>query len=238
MIQPEINHAASFKEKPATATAPAIRIVSRQRNHEMIDEPKVIIVILRRPNCGNLKEMRTDPFWEFGSFGCTRCHTKNLMNPRKIDLLNRVKLAFAQGGRDGFKLVLLTDPIRAISHGDFAEAKWTPENRPCKYSKAPLLIRNDGTSDFPLLRHFIASANCSSWEAKFSSKFRSRRMPLDTSIAAEIVRVFDEQVASGDPDLFISTYIDALPYPPPQIDHNRLKTYSHFLGIPLEINKA
>ncbi|MDD5525499.1 MAG: phage integrase N-terminal SAM-like domain-containing protein [Smithella sp.] len=27
MIQPEINHAASFKEKPATATAPAIRIV-------------------------------------------------------------------------------------------------------------------------------------------------------------------------------------------------------------------
>jgi hypothetical protein len=27
MIQTEINHAASFKEKPATATAPAIRIV-------------------------------------------------------------------------------------------------------------------------------------------------------------------------------------------------------------------
>lgn len=204
----------------------------------MIDEPKVIIVILRRPNCGNLKEMRTDPFWEFGSFGCTRCHTKNLMNPRKIDLLNRVRLAFAQGGSDGFKLVLLTDSIRAISHGDFAEAKWTPENRPLKYSKAPLFVRNDGTSDFPLLRHFIASANCPSWEAKFSSKFRSRRMPLDTSIAAEIVRVFDQQVASGDPDLFISTYIDALPYPPPKIDHNRLQTYSHLLGIPLEINKA
>jgi hypothetical protein len=27
MIQPEINHAASFKEKHATATAPAIRVV-------------------------------------------------------------------------------------------------------------------------------------------------------------------------------------------------------------------
>lgn len=204
----------------------------------MIDDPKVIVVILRRPNLSNPEEMRSDPFWEFGSFGCKRCHARNLMNPRKIDSLNGVRLAFAQGGPDGFKLVLLTEAIRIISHNDFAEAKWSPKSRPLKYNRAPLLIRNDGMSDFPLLRQFIESANRDSREARFSSKFRSRRTPLDTSIAAEIVRVFDQQVASGDPNLFISTYIDALPYPPPKIDHNRLQTYSRLLGQRLEVNKS
>jgi hypothetical protein len=205
---------------------------------EIMDEPKVIIVILRRPKNGNDEEMRSDPFWEFGSFGCTRCHERNLMNPRKIDSLNGARLAFAQGGSGGFKLVLLTESIKTILHGAFAEAKWSPKNRPFKYNRAPLLVSNDGTSDFPLLRHFIASANCRSWETKFSSKFRSRRMPLNTSIAAEIIRVFDQQIASGDPNLFISTYIDALPYPPPKIDHNRLQTYSRLLGKRLEVNKS
>jgi hypothetical protein len=205
---------------------------------EMIDEPKVIVVILRRPNHGNPEEMRSDPFWEFGSFGCTGCHTRNLMNPLKIDSLNGVRLAFAQGGPGGFKLVLLTESIRIILHGGIAEAKWSRKNKPLKYNQAPLLVRNDGRSDFPLLRHSIASANCYSWEAKFSSKFRSRRMPLDTSIAAEIVRVFDQQVASDNPDLFISTYIDALPYPPPKIDHNRRQTYNSLLYKISEINNV
>jgi len=201
-------------------------------------EPKVIIVVLRRPNLADPEEMRTDPLWEFGSFGCTRCHTRNLMNPRKIDSLNGARLAFAQGGPCGFKLVLLTDPIETISHGDFAEAKWSPANRPLKYNQAPLLIKNGGESDFPLLRYFIAPANCPSWEAKFASKFRSRRMPLDTSIAEEIIRVIDQQAVSGNPDLYVSAYVDALPYSPPKIDDNRRQTYFNLLGKLPENDKA
>lgn len=66
--------------------------------------PKVIMVTLRRPNLSVPGEMRTDPLWEFGSFGLTGCHKRNLMNPRNVDILDGARLAFAQGGEDGFKL--------------------------------------------------------------------------------------------------------------------------------------
>jgi hypothetical protein len=149
------------------------------------------------------------------------------MNPRKIDMLDGARLAFAQGGPDGFKLVLLTNPIKTISHDKFAEVRWSAENKPLKYYQAPLLIKKNG---FPTLRNYIASANRSSWEAKFASKFRSRRKPLDPNIAEEIIQVFDLQVVSGDPDLFISTYVDALPYPPSKIDCDREYTYFTLLN--------
>jgi hypothetical protein len=193
-------------------------------------EPKVIIVVLRRPNLACPDEMRTDPLWEFGSFGCTRCHTRNLMNPRKIHLLRGARLAFAQGGYEGFKLVHLTPPIEVISHSDFAEAKWSPVNMPFKYAKAPLLIHNSGSSDFPRVRRFIERANCSSWEAKFACKFRARRAALDTDIAEEIIEVFEQKANTKRADLFASTYIEALPYPPPRIDNDREQTYWQLLN--------
>ena len=140
--------------------------------------PEIILVVLRRPNLADAKEMRTDPLWEFGSFGCTRCHRRNLMNPRKANELHRARLAFAQGGRNGFRLVYLTPPIREMVlhrtiHGTIVEAKWPYEHMPLKYIHAPLLIRNDGNSDFPLLRTFVKRANCPSWESRFASKFRA-----------------------------------------------------------------
>jgi hypothetical protein len=199
---------------------------------------QVIIVVLRQPNRADPEEMRTDPLWEFGSFGCTRCHARNLMNPNKVDLLKGVRLAFAQGGPSGFKLVLLTDPIETISHQNFVEAKWSPENRPFKYNRAPLLINNSGECDFPLLRHTIISANCPSWEAKFASKFRSRRTPLDMDLAGEIIQVFNQQVVSSNPDTYATTYIDALPYSPPKIDFNRRQTYFNLLGKQQENDKV
>lgn len=195
-------------------------------------DPEVIIVVLRRPNISNPKEMRTDPFWEYGSFGCTRCHKRNLMNPHKIDQIKGSRLAFAQGGPGGFRLVHLTPPIKTVLHGDFCEAKWSPKERPLKYSHAPLLIKNDGKSDFPLLRQFINCAKCASEEAKFVSKFRSRRRPLDKNIAKEIIQVYDERIISSKHESFISSYVDALPYLPPIIDNNRQQTYFKLLEIP------
>jgi hypothetical protein len=188
-------------------------------------QPKVIIVHLRRPELGNANEMRTDPFWEFGSFGCTRCHQHNLMNPKKLDLLEEARLAFAQGGGAGFKLVHLTPPIDIIHHGDFGEAKWQPVKMPFKYSEAPILINNSGCTDFPLLKKFIKETNRSSWDAKFSSRFRARRNPLDKEMAEELINVFEKKIIMATFASFASTYVDALPYHPPKIDRNREQTY-------------
>jgi hypothetical protein len=47
-----------------------------------MDDARVIIVMLRQPRLDDPNEMRTDPLWEFGSFGCTGCHRKSLMTRR------------------------------------------------------------------------------------------------------------------------------------------------------------
>jgi hypothetical protein len=189
--------------------------------------PKVIVSILRRPKSRreDPHEMRTDPLWEFGSFGCTSCHKKNLMNPDKIHFLEGVRLAFARGGDHGFKLVHLSPSVEPVDHGSFAELKWHPVTMPFKYARAPLLINNDGESDFPLLKSFIANTNRPTWESKFASKFRSRRKPVEPEIADEMVDVFEQLSILGQPDMFASTYVEALPYPPPNVDRNRRQTY-------------
>jgi hypothetical protein len=188
-------------------------------------QSKVIIVQLRRPQRHDPKEMRTDPLWEFGSFGCTRCHRHNLMSPNKLYLLKGARLGFAQGGDEGMRLVHLTPPVEIIHHGDYGEATWRPISMPFKYTEAPLLIDNDGYSDFPLLRQLIAETDCPSWMAKFSSRFRARRTPLEYAPAQEVIEVFDWRVATAPSTSFALTYVEALPCPPPLIDQNREKTY-------------
>ena len=64
-------------------------------------KPKLFIVLLRRPK-SEAGEMRSDPFWEYGSFGLTGCHSKNLLSLRNMDNLNYGRLAFVQGGKEGF----------------------------------------------------------------------------------------------------------------------------------------
>jgi len=69
-----------------------------------VDFPSVIIVLLRQPRSDS-KEKRSDPYWEFGSFGATGCHNRSVMNPKRIEELNGRQFAFAQGGDKGFRLV-------------------------------------------------------------------------------------------------------------------------------------
>lgn len=104
----------------------------------------IFIVILRQPRLNDPNEMRTDPLWEFGSFGCTGCHRSNLMNPKKLSELNGSSLAFAQNGPEGFKLVYITHPIQTAYHGENSEAKWEPLEMPLTYKSAPTLINNNG----------------------------------------------------------------------------------------------
>jgi hypothetical protein len=194
----------------------------------MMAESQVIIVILRRPNRANPEEMRTDPLWEFGSFGCTGCHNRNLMNPRKIKKIDGARLAFAQGGDHGFKLVYLTPSVRTFLHGNIAEAKWKYTGMPIRYDLAPVLINNDGKSDCRLLKNLLRSVKCLSWEARFASKFRSCRTPLDARIANELVKVFNRAVSVSH-DIFASNYVDAMPWPPPNPDKHRRQTYFKLL---------
>ncbi len=192
-------------------------------------EPRVIIVHLRRPNRSKPNEMRSDPFWEFGSFGLTGCHAGNLMNPKKASELAGTRLAFAQGGKLGMRLVYLSPPVHALPHGNskkkICEAKWHPATMPFRYDKAPLLIDRSGRTDFPGLKITLRKVKRNGWIARFSSKFRSRRRPLQAALARELIGIYKSLRSTATPEAVAKTYVDGLPYVPPKKDRNREATY-------------
>jgi hypothetical protein len=185
---------------------------------------RVIVVHLRQPKRGNTGESRLDPFYEFGSFGCTKCHSRNLMHPRRADELDGARFAFAQGGREGFRLVHLSPPARVLKHRDRCELVWTPAHPPFKYKCAPLLVNKKGESDFPALLAMLRSVFRETWPGRFSSAFRSRRTPLPASVADEVVRVFDRKRAKAKPKTLARSYVDTLPYPPKKPDSDRAES--------------
>lgn len=187
---------------------------------------RVVVVHLRRPHLSNPKEMRSDPFWEFGSFGLTGCHSKNLLNPKKSPELNGARFAFAQGGELGMRLVYLSPPIKIALHGSLCEAIWQPHEMPFKYSAAPVLIDHAGGTGFPLLKRFLKRTDRGGWLGRFSSRFRSRRQPLEAQLSEELVRVYEKARRSAPASALSRFYIDALPYAPPTVDRYRESTYS------------
>lgn len=190
---------------------------------------KVVIVLLRQPRLHDPKEMRTDPLWEFGSFGCTRCHRTNLMNPNRLGEHNGVRLAFAQGGGMGTKLVHVTAPIRTLHHGTFGEAAWEPFDMPLCYESAPTLVSNTNDSDVPALVRMISGVQRDTPVARFASKFRSRRQALPDDVGDELLRVYAEFRKKGA--AVATGYEDALPYTPPKVDRDRGGTYRRLLQL-------
>lgn len=185
---------------------------------------RVIIVLLRQPNRRNKREMRTDPFWEFGSFGCTGCHHKNLLNPKKSHKLAGARLAFVQGGRGEVRLVLLTPPITVVHHKVHCEVRWRPA-RTFRYERAPLVVDNEGRSQFPFLLKEFADRDRTTLAGCFSSAFRTRRHPLPTQVGDALARRWERYVSNAPRDSFIRTYEQALPFEPPLVDGNRDRTY-------------
>ena len=146
-------------------------------------ETKMILVLLRQPRKKDPNETRPDPFWEFGSFGCTSCHSNNLMHPRNADFIIGFQLAFSQGGPQEFRLVYLTPPVsEVITYRDRSEAKWVPVTMPFQYEYAPLLIDNKGNTDVSSLEKTIADVKRNTWCGRFSSKFRSRKQPVSDDV--------------------------------------------------------
>lgn len=189
----------------------------------------IIIVHLRQPRRRKASESRSDPFFEFGSFGCTGCHRRNLMNPRRAYELEGARLAFAQGGRGEFRLVLLTPPIRIRHHKDRCEAVWKPTT-PMKFGVAPLLIDNDGNTDFGGLVSTFSNVDRESFCGRFSSAFRTRRKPLEPKIGTELTRVWNRRINDAITSDFAQTYNQTMPFDPPKIDNDRANTYASLLS--------
>lgn len=197
---------------------------ARPKELRAMSDERVIVVHLRQPRRSDAGEMRSDPFYELGSFGCTRCHARNLMHPGKAHELQGVRFAFAQGGPLGFRLVHLTPPVSVVRHADRCEVVWTPVEAPFRYAAAPILVDREGRSDFPRLMIMLGEIDRPTWPARFSSAFRSRRKVLPPLAARELVRVFERRRAAAGPAARAACYSDALPYLPNLVDVNRAKT--------------
>lgn len=191
--------------------------------------PRIFIVMLRQPRLRDAEEARSDPYWEFGSFGSTYCHSRNLKNPRRAGELDGARFAFAQGGPSGVRLVHVTPPIRIRlrKNGSLAEATWNPAEMPLRYNSSPLLVDAAGRSDCPSLLRDIRGVRRTSWLAKFSSAFRSRRHPVAGVVGAELLGTYRTWRAART-DRIATRYIDALPYHPPYIesDDDRRRSYA------------
>lgn len=186
----------------------------------------VIIVYLRQPVQSDRRERRSDPFWEFGSFGCTGCHKTNLMNPKRLDELTGVRFAFAQGGRGEVRLVHLTPPVSPRRHNKCNEVVWSPKKMPMRFEDAPLLIANDGSTDFPYLKRRIAATNRSTWVGKLSSMFRSCRTPLPSHVGNQLIRGYEQARRAAGRNAVCRGYEEAMQVPPPFVDPSRRRTYA------------
>lgn len=184
--------------------------------------PKVFLVHLRRPGPN---DARTDPLYEFGSFGCTKCHCTNLFHPRHADELRGSRLAFLQGGNSGSRLVFLTPPITVKVWLGNCEGRWTPPEMPFKYSEAPILVANDGSSDFSLIEQFARETDCATLESGLSSRLRSRSSPLPADLARQVVSVYVRHRKEKEPSAIAEHYYEALPYVK-VIDRNRKQTHN------------
>lgn len=187
-----------------------------------------VIVMLRQPRMNVPDESRRDPFWEFGSFGCTGCHRRNLLNPERAKELEGKRLAFAQGGKGGIRLVHLTPPIKVIRYCRGCELRWSPCKMPLKYFAAPIIIHNDGRSDTPAIKHEIRSVRRSTSIAQFASKFRSRREPVRLELAQQLETAYKKHRRRNG--TVAKSYEEALPFSPRMIDRRRDRTYRSLIA--------
>ncbi len=190
-------------------------------------KPNVFLVHLRRPGRDDL---RSDPFYEFGSFGCTTCHCKNLLHPNHAEELIGAQLAFVQGGKLGSRLVFITPPITEVTKWKkycngkwirFCEVKWAttkPAAMPFKYTEAPILAWNKQSTEFSKVTKFLANVRRTTVEARLCSKIRSRAKPLVSKLADQVIRVYDEKREKAAKKSIASTYDQALPRPVPEPD--------------------
>jgi hypothetical protein len=177
----------------------------------------LFIVMLRRPR---RDDPRADPFWEFGSFGCTGCHGKNLLHPKNCQIRDGDRLAFVQGGHLSARLLLVTPPVERFDHPGGSpkgrvELRWDSSRKPFRYDHAPSLVESPTPGRaglFPRLLDDIAQTNRSTFPAKLASRFRARTSPLEPELAREMEAAFNAAAKCAEESNFIARYEDALPW--------------------------
>ena len=156
------------------------------------------------------------------------------MHPNNADMLKGSRLAFAQGGRKGTRLVYLTPPICKVeNHANRLEAKWNTnaeeDRMPFKYGDAPILASNTGKSDFPQLESSLRGRGRSTLEGQFGSDYRSKTTFVDKFLAEELIRIYSGVRKKAPASAIASYYTDALPWLPPSPDKDRGSSYRKFL---------
>ena len=215
---------------PASSTRPAPPpplVASARAGSQPLASPSIILVHLRQPDRGNDRETRTDPLYEYGSFGLTGCHRTNLLNDVSA---TGARLAFVQPGRNAMRLVFLTPPVKVVDHGKRREATWLPAKMPLRFPEGVLLIDNDGNTDVPALKAMLAQGQRNTWVGRFSSAFRSRTKPLPQRAAAQIVEAWRCRCDAGGRAARATKYWQALPYMPPRPDTDRAATRARLLA--------
>jgi hypothetical protein len=150
----------------------------------------VYFVYLRRP--GGLDDRRNDPFWEFGSFGKTGCHSTNLLHPQHSSIRDGDQLAFLQGGDAEIRVVGLTPGLKVGGTEARIELKWNKAYRPLPFSSAPLLINNLRESAFPAVYSALKldETNRTTLCGRAASRLRSRSTEVSHELAQEIILWF------------------------------------------------
>lgn len=180
----------------------------------MMSTSRIFIVHLRRPKAN---DPRWDPFYELGSFGCTGCHSHNLLNARNRRIGTNDQLAFIQGGLAGSRLVLLTPPVEVRHHPSgsdegVVEVRWNPESKPFTYETAPLVATNSRAKDsqFPKLRGSIQRVKRRSAAAKLASRYRSSARPLTSQLASEMRSIAKKAARSPSVYRIAESYAETL----------------------------
>lgn len=180
----------------------------------MMSTARIFIVHLRRPKAN---DPRWDPFYELGSFGCTGCHSHNLLKARNRRIESNDRLAFIQGGPAGSRLVLLTPPVEVRLHPSgsdegVVEVRWTPESKPFTYETAPLVATNSPAMDsrFPKLRESIQGVKRRSAAAKLASRYRSSTQHLASELASEMLSIAKQAARSPSVYRIATSYRETL----------------------------
>lgn len=175
------------------------------------------MVLLRRPR---KNDRRTDPFYEFGSFGLTGCHRTNLLHPRNAPRLESARLAFIQGGNGGARLICLTPPVKVEMHaGKRVEVRWNkddPSSCFLRYVNAPVVTMIGEVAAM------LKDVNRSTAQGKLASRFRSRTKPLPPRVAESLLRAHTEALKATR--RFADHYEETLPFLPDIIDNQRKET--------------
>lgn len=188
----------------------------------------VILVHLRQPKRSDANESRTDPLYEFGSFGTTDCHNTNLLRDTAA---TGARFGFIQPGPGIMRLMFLTPPVTVIDHGKRRGAHWKPAEMPLRFAAGIVLIDQEGNTDVPSLKAMLTGGQRSTWVGRFSSAFRSRTTPLPAHVATELIAAWDRLLVDGGPAIRAERYWEALPFMPPRPDTNRAETHRRLLAM-------